>query len=160
MKRLRQRESLSCDVETLIFGNGISNTLPFSETKMATLNSTKDFKVITCGLKFLLKANDNVTIKEVPKPIAIDKDGQNEASKETKDTEVNKNDSELMKINCSCISSCGKFLALCDDYKQMSVWAVPTLTLIYQQNLVRKASKVIFTPDSKSILVADKNGDG
>eukprot|EP00092_Neocalanus_flemingeri_P017522 GFUD01018957.1.p1 GENE.GFUD01018957.1~~GFUD01018957.1.p1 ORF type:complete len:371 (+),score=92.16 GFUD01018957.1:162-1274(+) len=67
--------------------------------------------------------------------------------------------SEEMKINCSCVSSCGNFLAICDDYKQISVWTLPTLTLVYQQNLVRKASKVIFTPDSKNILVADKNGD-
>lgn len=126
---------------------------------MATLNCTKDFKVITCGLKFLLKKNDNVTIKEVPKPVDAVKDGQNEGPKDTKETESNKSSSETMKINCSCVSSCGKFLALCDDYKQISMWSVPSLTLIYQQNLVRKASKVIFTPDSKHILVADKNGD-
>jgi len=33
------------------------------------------------------------------------------------------------------------------------------MSLKVQQNLVRKASKVIFTSDSKSILIADKNGD-
>jgi len=124
---------------------------------MATLNCIKDIKVITCGLKFLLQVNDNATIKEVPKPLKTD--NENEASKDTKDIEMKKNSSEELKINCSSVSFCGKFLALCDDYKQISVWTLPALSLIYQQNLVRKASKVIFTPDSKHILVADKNGD-
>jgi len=126
---------------------------------MATLCCTTNSEVITCGLKFLLKTKDNVIIKEVPKPVDNTKEGQADGSKDIKDTEVNKMNAESMKINCSCISPCGKFLALCDDYKQISVWGVPSLTLIYQQNLVRKASKVIFTPDSQSILVADKNGD-
>lgn len=123
---------------------------------MATLNCIGNLKVMTCGLKFSLKVKDNVTIKEVPKPLKTDNGDENEAPKESKD---HNKVSEEMKINCSCVSSCGNFLAICDDYKQISVWTLPTLTLVYQQNLVRKASKVIFTPDSKNILVADKNGD-
>jgi len=123
---------------------------------MATLNCFNNFKVITCGLKFLVKDNEDEVIKEVPLPKPI-KTSDNESSK---DIPVNKsNITEAMKITCSCVSSCGRFLALCDDYKQITVWTLPSLDLINQQNLVRKASKVIFTPDSSNVLIADKNGD-
>jgi len=122
---------------------------------MATIHCTDGSIVFTCGPKFLLQKTGKCSIKEVPKPVDTVKDTENEDSKENefkKKTEPN-------KINSCCISACGKLLAVCDDYKQISVWRVPCLSLVYQQNLVRKASKVIFSPDSKHILVADKNGD-
>jgi len=126
---------------------------------MATLNCHHDFQVVTCGLKFMVKFEDNVEIKEIPKPLKVDSGADKEALKDIKDNEMIKSGTEQLKINCSNVSSCGKFLALCDEYKQISVWTLPTLSLIYQQNLAKRASKVLFTPDSKHILVADKNGD-
>jgi len=122
---------------------------------MATLNCFNNLKVITCGLKFLVKDNED-NVKEVPKPKPI-KTSDNEDSKDV--PVIKSTHPETKKITCSCLSSCGKFLALCDDYKQITVWTLSTLKLITQQNLVRKASKVIFTPDSSNVLIADKNGD-
>jgi len=126
---------------------------------MATLNCHSDVQVVTCGLKFMVKIKDSATIKEIPKPLKEESGAENEVSKDIKENDTTKSGTDQLKINCSNVSSCGKFLVLCDDYKQISVWTLPNLSLIYQQNLVRKASKVIFTPDSKHILVADKNGD-
>jgi len=123
---------------------------------MATLNCADDYRIFSCGLKFLLKTKENSVAKEVPKSVDNKKDISSETSK---DNEDGKNRNEPKKINSSCLSPCGKLLALCDDYKQITVWEVPSLTLLYQQDLVRKASRVIFSPDSKHILVADKNGD-
>jgi len=124
---------------------------------MATLIcSDNGCRIFTCGPKVLLKTKDRSVVKEVPKPVVTSNDTANDTSK---DNEDNKNSLELMKINSSSVSPCGTLLALCDDYKQITVWEMPSLTLLYQQNLIRKASKVIFSPDSKYILVADKNGD-
>jgi len=124
---------------------------------MASINCTDNgCRIFTCGSKVLLKTKDKSVVKEVPKPTVTQKETPSDTSK---DNEDNKTSSDLVKINSSCVSPCGNLLALCDDYKQITVWELPSLTLLYQQNLIRKASKVIFSPDSKHILVADKNGD-
>jgi len=125
--------------------------------KMATLNCSETLQVITCGLKFKVhdKVLDQSIVKTVPKPV---KDGEDEKkADEAGDNEVD----NKMRITSSAISPCGTLLALSDDYKQLTVWQVKAgcVELKYQQELVRKGVRILFSNDSTNILVADKNGD-
>jgi tRNA (guanine-N(7)-)-methyltransferase subunit TRM82 len=41
----------------------------------------------------------------------------------------------------------------------VTVWRLPALQLVGSQALQRRASRAVFSPDSKHLLIADKNGD-
>jgi len=128
----------------------------YKRFNMASLVTSGDFTVITCGHKFVIKSSGRNSIHEVPKPVINLQEAQDDNATENKKSSTSQ---DLPKINCCALSPCLKYLALCDELKQLTVWTISSMSLKVQQNLVRKASKVIFTSDSKSILIADKNGD-
>ena len=57
-------------------------------------------------------------------------------------------------ILAGSISPDGRWMALCDDRKQITLWNTVEWTLAKQWPLQRKANRVIFSPDSSAVLVA------
>uniref|UniRef100_A0A8D8SC79 tRNA (Guanine-N(7)-)-methyltransferase non-catalytic subunit wdr4 n=1 Tax=Cacopsylla melanoneura TaxID=428564 RepID=A0A8D8SC79_9HEMI len=71
------------------------------------------------------------------------------------------NQEKDVKINfvCSALSSDNSFLAIQSPGKELLVYNVQTWEVIYKRQLGRGASKILFSPDSKNIVVGDKTGD-
>jgi len=118
---------------------------------MATLSVGGCVQVITCGLKFLVITEAGVHGKVVEVPsIAKEEDNKEDSNGLTPGP----------RVISSAVSQSGSHLALCDDFKQVTVWLLlPEPRMISHHILPRKGSRIIFSPDSKHILVADKNGD-
>lgn len=66
-----------------------------------------------------------------------------------------------VKINfvCSTMSSTNSLLAIQSPKKMLLVYKIQNWELIFQRQLARGASKIIFTPDDKNLIVGDKTGD-
>lgn len=120
---------------------------------MATLSVGGSVQVVTCGLKFLVITDEGEERRKVVEVPGAARE------KEAEEKEVEEEDSNGPRIISSAMSPSGCFLALCDDLKQVTVWRLPQADLIGRQCLPRKASRLVFSPDSKHLLVADKNGD-
>ena len=90
--------------------------------------------------------------KPLPSP-SLEPENKDSADKNGK---VNKGG----RILCCSISPCGKYFAICDDNKELSVWIWNEWGTIYKRwSLPTRANAVCFTTDSKALLVADKSGD-
>lgn len=64
------------------------------------------------------------------------------------------------RILASCCSDSGKYLAICDDFKQLHLYKFDVdWKLISQRPVARRCTALTFTEDEKSVLVADKSGD-
>ena len=62
---------------------------------------------------------------------------------------------EGLRILCSAISHCGKFIAFADDHKQLTVWSwKDQISLHRQWNMVRRANKIIFDNKGESVIIA------
>lgn len=59
---------------------------------------------------------------------------------------------------CSSLSHDGQWYAVADQ-KTLTIWSTSTWTHFCTKTLERAASKIIFTPSDKSVVVADKTGD-
>lgn len=110
-----------------------------------------NWMVVTSGLKFipfrLGNEDDKILIKEIPNPIG------------TK-VETKQPDGGPLQILAGAFSPNGSLLALCDDHKQLTLWETSSdWKCINQRNLIRRANKITFSPDSKKMFVADKTGD-
>ena len=90
---------------------------------------------------------------------AVVKIGKVPIKKEVQSKEDEKDIEESSNISCSAVSSNSNLLALCDESKQVTLWKLPEAELISQRNLQRRATRALFTQDSKGLLVADKSGD-
>jgi hypothetical protein len=97
---------------------------------------------------FISRFNDDVKIEEVPEPLP--RQDINEAPQPSKAN---------LRILCGAFSSCGEYFALADDHKQLTVWNWKTLSLVKQWNVIRRANKVIFDKESKSVLVAGESSN-
>jgi len=118
---------------------------------MASLNLTKNVQVVTCGESFLVRQSYGAE--------AVVKIGKVPVKKEVQSKEDEKDIEESSNISCSAVSSNSNLLALCDESKQVTLWKLPEAELISQRNLQRRATRALFTQDSKGLLVADKSGD-
>jgi len=133
----------------------------FKNLTMAYALYSDSFQILCCGLKLSVRLRDKSknVVKDIPAPVNKSEEGsqKTEVDNKTPQTEEEKGTS------CCAISDCGSYLAVCDDRKQLTIWTLTKneelVTLKNQYNLVRKASRVIFTPNSGYVLVADKNGD-
>lgn len=61
------------------------------------------------------------------------------------------------RLVCMGLSGCGAFLAVCGEDKSLLVYK--NKSLVGRSVLTRKANKLTFTRDSRSLIIADKNGD-
>jgi len=118
---------------------------------MASLNLTTNVQVVTCGESFLVRQSYGAE--------AVVKIGKVPVKKEVQSKEDEKDIEESLNISCSAVSSNSNLLALCDESKQVTLWKLPEAELIGQRNLQRRATRALFTQDSKGLLVADKSGD-
>jgi len=118
---------------------------------MASLNLTTNVQVVTCGESFLVRQSYGAE--------AVVKIGKVPVKKEVQSKEDEKDIEESSNISCSAVSSNSNLLALCDESKQVTLWKLPEAELISQRNLQRRATRALFTQDSKGLLVADKSGD-
>jgi len=118
---------------------------------MASLNLTTNVQVVTCGESFLVRQSYGAE--------AVVKIGKVPVKKEVQSKEDEKDIEESSNISCSAVSSNSNLLALCDESKQVTLWKLPEAELISQRNLQRRATRALFTHDSKGLLVADKSGD-
>jgi len=118
---------------------------------MASLNLTTNVQVVTCGESFLVRQSYGAE--------AVVKIGKVPVKKEVQSKEDEKDIEESSNISCSAVSSDSNLLALCDESKQVTLWKLPEAELISQRNLQRRATRALFTQDSKGLLVADKSGD-
>lgn len=66
-----------------------------------------------------------------------------------------------VKINfvCVAISSNNLLLAIQTPEKKLFVFKIQNWDIIYERQLARGASKIIFTPDNNNVIVGDKTGD-
>jgi len=62
-------------------------------------------------------------------------------------------------ISCNAVCTKTNLLALCDESKRVTIWRLPEAELLSSRTLERKATRAIFTHDSKGLLIADKSGD-
>jgi len=118
---------------------------------MASLKLTVNAQVVTCGDSFLVRQSQGTE--------AVLKTGRVPVKKEIQSKEDEKDIEESSNISCSAVSSNSNLLALCDESKQVTLWKLPEAELISQRNLQRRATRALFTQDSKGLLVADKSGD-
>jgi len=118
---------------------------------MASLNLTTNVQVVTCGESFLVRQSYGAE--------AVVKIGKVPVKKEVQSKEDEKDIEESSNISCSAVSPNSNLLALCDESKQVTLWKLPEAELISQRNLQRRATRALFTQDSKGLLVADKSGD-
>lgn len=101
-----------------------------------------------------------INISQTPVPVA------NESEKEKLPNTTNgasrgKDEGKDIKINfiCTALSSDNQLLAVQSLEKILLVYNIHDWKLIHQKQLGRGASKIIFTPDNKYIVVGDKTGD-
>jgi len=118
---------------------------------MASLRLTVNAQVVTCGDSFLVRQSQGTE--------AVLKTGRVPVKKEIQSKEDEKDIEESSNISCSAVSPNSNLLALCDESKQVTLWKLPEAELISQRNLQRRATRALFTQDSKGLLVADKSGD-
>jgi len=133
---------------------------------MASLKVTPDVQVVTCGDRFLVRENGGTEGEKW-----VEKMGRIPGKSETKENEEKRMGKEGKEnegeggggggSNISCIALCTKtnLLALCDESKQVTMWKLPEAEMLSSRTLERKATRAIFTHDSKGLLVADKSGD-
>ncbi|KAL1458137.1 hypothetical protein WDU94_008308 [Cyamophila willieti] len=71
------------------------------------------------------------------------------------------NQEKDVKINfvCSALSPDNSLLAIQSPGKELLVYNVQTWEVIFKRQLGRGASKILFSPDSRNIVVGDKTGD-
>lgn len=120
--------------------------------------------ITTCKGKIILYGRDEIVtfyefnLENVDK-FAPDMKIENTDSGNEKDEKTRKaKSSDEDSIHCICISSCGRFLAVATDQKQLIVFR--DKKQVNKAVLSRKASKMTFTnTDSGFLVVADKNGD-
>lgn len=79
-------------------------------------------------------------------------------SKDNSKAESDENYDGCVPVVSSTFSPCGKRF-LCCAHKSLSVWSVVDWKLIGKKIIQRSASKVIFSPKSNYVIVADKSGD-
>ena len=91
----------------------------------------------------ILISFDSFTEGTVPKPLP--RKDVNEGPQPIK---------ENLRILCACSSPCGQYFALADDHKQLTVWKWEDKSLVKQWNILRRANRILFDNDSKSVLVA------
>lgn len=89
---------------------------------------------------------DSETVRKVPDPLP--RQDVNEVPQPPK---------ENLRILCSAISPCEKYIAFADDYKQLTVWywtGRDDVSLHKQYNMIRRANKIVFDPRGHSVLAA------
>jgi len=118
---------------------------------MASLRLTVNAQVVTCGDSFLVRQSQGTE--------AVLKIGKVPVNKGIQSKEDEKDITESSNISCSAVCPNNNLLALCDESKQVTLWKLPEAELISQRNLQRRATRALFTQDSKGLLVADKSGD-
>jgi len=118
---------------------------------MASLRLTVNAQVVTCGDSFLVRQSQGTE--------AVLKIGKVPVNKGIQSKEDEKDIKESSNISCSAVCPNSNLLALCDESKQVTLWKLPEAELISQRNLQRRATRALFTQDSKGLLVADKSGD-
>jgi len=118
---------------------------------MASLKLTTNVQVVTCGESFLVRQSHGTE--------AVVKIGKVPVNKEVQSKEGEKDIEESSNISCSAVCPNSNLLALCDESKRVTLWKLPEAELIGQRNLLRRATRALFTQDSKGLLVADKSGD-
>jgi len=114
---------------------------------MANLALTDKLVIISCELSLLVRERTGEErIVRLPSPQQTESPGQAEGK-------------AVLAVSCLSVSPCGRFLAVCDDRKQVCVLSLPDFSLLNQQNLLRKASCVTFSRGSDCVLLGDKSGD-
>lgn len=80
-----------------------------------------------------------------------------QASQTVKERSVDKD----VKINfvCLALSLDDKLLAVQSPEKELIVYEIQSWNVIYHRQLSRGASKILFSPDAKTIVLGDKTGD-
>jgi len=120
---------------------------------MASLKVTPDVQVVTCGDRFLVRQNGGTEGEK-----GVIKMGRIPQQSESKENEEN-GEGGGSNISCSAVCTKTNLLALCDENKRVTMWRLPEAELLSSRTLERKATRAIFTHDSKGLLVADKSGD-
>nr|XP_018906832.1 PREDICTED: tRNA (guanine-N(7)-)-methyltransferase non-catalytic subunit wdr4-like [Bemisia tabaci]XP_018906833.1 PREDICTED: tRNA (guanine-N(7)-)-methyltransferase non-catalytic subunit wdr4-like [Bemisia tabaci]XP_018906834.1 PREDICTED: tRNA (guanine-N(7)-)-methyltransferase non-catalytic subunit wdr4-like [Bemisia tabaci]XP_018906835.1 PREDICTED: tRNA (guanine-N(7)-)-methyltransferase non-catalytic subunit wdr4-like [Bemisia tabaci]XP_018906836.1 PREDICTED: tRNA (guanine-N(7)-)-methyltransf len=64
-----------------------------------------------------------------------------------------------LDVASSAISPCGKWFAYSINNKRLSVWDIDNWQLVVSKKIPRGGSKICFTADSESVIVADKSGE-
>ena len=95
---------------------------------MAGIISSKDVKLIYCGLKVLVITSDSEQILDIPPPPApAASGGTTESSNGVNGDKVSGagpgpghgHDMASVSISCACVSPAGDMIAVCDDNKQV-----------------------------------------
>jgi len=120
---------------------------------MASLKVTPDVQVVTCGDRFLVRQNGGTEGEK-----GVIKMGRIPQQSESKENEEN-GEGGGSNISCSAVCTKTNLLALCDENKRVTMWRLPEAELLSSRTLERKATRAIFTHDSKGLLVGDKSGD-
>ena len=124
--------------------------------------------MVTCGDSFLVRQSQGTEVNNISSPAfhpiqnfsqAVLKIGKVPVNKGIQSKEDEKDIKESSHISCSAVCPNSNLLALCDESKQVTLWKLPEAELISQRNLQRRATRALFTQDSKGLLVADKSGD-
>jgi len=120
---------------------------------MASLKVTPDVQVVTCGDSFLVRQNVGAEGEK-----GLVKMGRIPQQSESKENEE-KGGGGGSNISCNAVCTKTNLLALCDESKRVTIWRLPEAELLSSRTLERKATRAIFTHDSKGLLIADKSGD-
>ncbi|KAF9461233.1 WD40-repeat-containing domain protein [Collybia nuda] len=62
-------------------------------------------------------------------------------------------------VRCAAVDKSGRYLATSGEDKQLKIWEIEGLKLLSERQLPKRPTKVAFTADGQTILVADKFGD-
>jgi len=103
--------------------------------------------------KFLSRILDGLE-HELPEAISPPKSTDDGENNQEKKPDVSNDTSKT--ILGGNVSPDGRWMALCDDRKQLTLWNCQDWSLVKQWALQRRANRVIFSPDSTAILVAGK----
>lgn len=102
-----------------------------------------------------------VHLSKSPSPIETEGKDQDKSTATSDTTSKEKALDKDVQINfvCSALSLDNTLLAIQSPQKMLLVYEVQSWKVIYEKQLGRGASKIIFTPDDKAIVVGDKTGD-
>ena len=101
---------------------------------MAGIISSKDVKLIYCGLKVLVIRSDSEQILDIPPPPAPAASGTTTETNGVNGDKVSgagpgpgHGHDTSVSISCACVSPAGDMIAVCDDNKQVSIFKLPEL---------------------------------